>query len=165
MDIYYTIVSFIFGITLGSFYNVVGYRLPREQSLITPSSHCTSCNHKLNIIDLFPVFSFLLLGGKCRYCKQKISWFYAIFEFLTGLLFLGVSVFYFHSSLEWGFLDGFNFMNISFWLFTLIVSCLYIVAMISFLFQFNFYYDTTTIKIHFHIFILPHINSETSIKK
>lgn len=87
MDIYYTIVSFIFGITLGSFYNVVGYRLPREQSLITPSSHCTSCNHKLGIMDLFPVFSFLFLGGKCRYCKQKISWFYPFFEFMTGLLF------------------------------------------------------------------------------
>lgn len=87
MDIYYTIVSFIFGITLGSFYNVVGYRLPREQSLITPSSHCTSCNHKLGILDLFPVFSFLFLGGKCRYCKQKISWFYPLFEFTTGMLF------------------------------------------------------------------------------
>jgi len=87
MDIYYTIVSFIFGITLGSFYNVVGYRLPREQSLISPSSHCTSCNHKLGILDLFPVFSFLFLGGKCRYCKAKISWFYPFFEFMTGLLF------------------------------------------------------------------------------
>lgn len=87
MEIYYTIVSFIFGITLGSFYNVVGYRLPREQSLITPSSHCTSCNHKLGIMDLFPVFSFLFLGGKCRYCKQKISWFYPFFEFMTGVLF------------------------------------------------------------------------------
>lgn len=87
MDIYYTIVSFIFGITLGSFYNVVGYRLPREQSLISPSSHCTSCNHKLGIMDLFPVFSYLFLGAKCRYCKQKISWFYPFFEFMTGLLF------------------------------------------------------------------------------
>lgn len=97
MEIYYTIISFIFGITLGSFYNVVGYRLPREQSLITPSSHCTSCNHKLNIIDLFPVFSFLLLGGKCRYCKQKISWFYPIFELATGILFALAYIVYGHS--------------------------------------------------------------------
>ena len=97
MEIYYTIISFIFGITLGSFYNVVGYRLPREQSLITPSSHCTSCNHKLNIIDLFPVFSFLLLGGKCRYCKQKISWFYPIFELTTGILFALAYIVFGHS--------------------------------------------------------------------
>lgn len=87
MDAYYIIISFIFGITLGSFYNVVGYRLPRGESLVYPSSHCTSCNHKLGVLDLFPVFSFLFLGGKCRYCKQKISWFYPFFEFMTGLLF------------------------------------------------------------------------------
>lgn len=99
MDIYYIIVSFIFGITLGSFYNVVGYRLPREQSLITPSSHCTSCNHKLGIMDLFPVFSFLFLGGKCRYCKQKISWFYPLFEFITGLLF-SISYIVFGATIE-----------------------------------------------------------------
>ena len=99
MEIYYTIVSFIFGITLGSFYNVVGYRLPREQSLITPSSHCTSCNHKLGILDLFPVFSFLFLGGKCRYCKQKISWFYPFFEFMTGVLF-AVSYIIFGATVE-----------------------------------------------------------------
>lgn len=99
MEMYYTIVSFIFGITLGSFYNVVGYRLPREQSLISPSSHCTSCNHKLGILDLFPVFSFLFLGGKCRYCKQKISWFYPFFEFMTGLLF-AISYMVFGSTIE-----------------------------------------------------------------
>ena len=99
MDIYYTIVSFIFGITLGSFYNVVGYRLPREQSLIHPSSHCTSCNHKLGLWDLVPVFSFLFLGRKCRYCKQKISWFYPFFEFMTGLIF-AVSYIIFGSTIE-----------------------------------------------------------------
>ena len=99
MDIYYTIVSFIFGITLGSFYNVVGYRLPREQSLIHPSSHCTSCNHKLGLWDLVPVFSFLFLGRKCRYCKQKISWFYPFFEFMTGLLF-AISYIIFGATIE-----------------------------------------------------------------
>ncbi len=87
MELYYTIVSFFFGIVLGSFYNVVGYRLPRGESLIYPSSHCTNCNHKLGILDLFPIFSYLFLGGKCRYCKEKISLFYPIFEFTTGVLF------------------------------------------------------------------------------
>lgn len=108
MDIYYTIVSFIFGITLGSFYNVVGYRLPREQSLITPSSHCTNCNHKLGILDLFPVFSFLFLGAKCRYCKQKISWFYPFFEFMTGILF-AISYIVFGATIE--FLISITFIS------------------------------------------------------
>lgn len=87
MDLYYTIVSFIFGITLGSFYNVVGYRLPRGESLIYPSSHCTKCNHKLGASELVPIFSYLFLRGKCKNCGEKISPFYAIFEFATGALF------------------------------------------------------------------------------
>ena len=87
MDIYFTIVMFIFGTVLGSFYNVVGYRLPKGQSLIHPSSHCPNCNHKLRAYELIPILSFLFLKGKCSQCKQKISWFYTIFEFLTGVLF------------------------------------------------------------------------------
>ncbi len=88
MEYYYMFVVFIFGIVLGSFYNVVGYRLPRGQSLLFPSSHCTNCNHKLGITELIPVFSFLLQKGRCKKCKNKISWFYPIFEFTTGILFL-----------------------------------------------------------------------------
>ena len=87
MVVYYSIVLFIFGTVLGSFYNVVGYRLPKGQSLVKPSSHCPNCNHKLKPYELVPIFSFLFLGRKCVKCKQKISWFYAIFEFLTGVLF------------------------------------------------------------------------------
>ena len=87
MEILYTIYFFIFGTILGSFYNVVGYRLPRGESLIKPRSHCTNCNHVLTPIELIPILSFLIQGGKCKNCKQKISWFYTIFEFLTGLLF------------------------------------------------------------------------------
>ena len=83
MDIYYCIVLFIFGITLGSFYNVVGYRIPKGESIIYPSSHCTNCNHKLKWYELIPVFSFLFLRGKCSKCHQKISWFYTIFEFFV----------------------------------------------------------------------------------
>jgi leader peptidase (prepilin peptidase)/N-methyltransferase len=78
---------FIFGACFGSFYNVVGYRLPRNMSIIYPSSHCTTCNHKLNIGDLFPIFSYILLKGKCRYCKAKVGIFYPIFETICGILF------------------------------------------------------------------------------
>ena len=88
MDIYYMIVFFMFGAVLGSFYNVVGYRIPKGESLIYPSSHCTNCGHKLRFYELVPIFSFLFLRGKCSKCKQKISWFYTIFEFITAVLFV-----------------------------------------------------------------------------
>lgn len=87
MEIYYTIVLFVFGAVLGSFYNVVGYRLPKGESLLFPSSHCTKCKHKLGASELVPIFSYLFLGGKCKNCGQKISLFYPIFELSSGLLF------------------------------------------------------------------------------
>jgi len=88
MVVYYAIVFFVFGLMFGSFYNVVGYRLPKKESLAFPSSHCPVCNHKLSPLELIPVISFLCLGGKCKACKTKISWYYAFFELLTGLLFM-----------------------------------------------------------------------------
>lgn len=88
MELYYIITFFIFGITLGSFYNVVGYRLPKGESIISPPSHCTNCNHQLTAIELIPIFSYILQGGKCKNCKVKISLFYPFFEFATGALFV-----------------------------------------------------------------------------
>lgn len=87
MVVYYACVFFVFGACFGSFYNVVGYRLPRNMSIIKPSSHCTTCNHPLHIGDLFPILSYSFLRGKCRYCKAKVGIFYPIFECITGLLF------------------------------------------------------------------------------
>ncbi len=81
------LLFFIMGAIFGSFYNVVGYRVPKGESLLYPSSHCTKCNHKLGPLELVPILSFLFLGGKCKKCKDKISWFYPIFEFCSGLLF------------------------------------------------------------------------------
>ena len=92
MTVYYAIVSFIFGAVLGSFYNVVGYRLPRNQSLIKPSSHCTNCNHKLGASELVPILSYVFLGGRCKNCKANISPFYMTFELLTGILFAIASI-------------------------------------------------------------------------
>lgn len=88
MELYYIIVFFIFGLVFGSFFNVVGYRLPKNMSLIKPASHCTNCNHKLKPLELIPVFSYIFQGGKCKKCKQKISIFYPIFELLTASLFV-----------------------------------------------------------------------------
>lgn len=88
MTIYYAIIMFIFGACFGSFYNVVGYRVPRGMSIVKPQSHCTTCNHSLNVLDLFPIISYIFLRGKCRYCKSKVNLFYPLFETITGLLFM-----------------------------------------------------------------------------
>lgn len=87
MEIMYTIFAGIFGLVFGSFYNVVGLRVPKKESIVTPPSHCVSCNRRLTAIDLVPVFSYLFLRGKCRTCGAKVSPIYAITELATGLLF------------------------------------------------------------------------------
>ena len=87
MTPYFSLMFFLIGIVFGSFYNVVAYRLPNGMSLIKPGSHCPNCNHQLSWYELFPIFSFLLLGGKCKKCKEKISIYYPLFELLTGVLF------------------------------------------------------------------------------
>lgn len=88
MDIYFCFVFFVLGTILGSFYNVVGYRLPRGESIIYPPSHCPNCNHQLKPWELIPIVSFILQGGKCTSCHKKISLYYPIFEAVCGLLFM-----------------------------------------------------------------------------
>lgn len=78
----------IYGLVFGSFYNVVIYRLPNGKSLIKPPSTCGYCGHRLRPIELIPVLSYLMQGGKCRECNTKFSMRYAVVELLTGVLFL-----------------------------------------------------------------------------
>lgn len=86
-------VAFILGITIGSFLNAVIYRLPRGLSLLEPKfSICPHCKHQLGVLDLIPLFSFLLLRGRCRYCRETISWRYFGVELLTGGLFVLVTL-------------------------------------------------------------------------
>ncbi len=82
------LLLFVLGTIIGSFLNVCIYRLPRHESVSHPPSHCPNCNTRLKPLDLVPILSQVLLGGKCRYCGQKFSWRYAGIEFLTGVLFL-----------------------------------------------------------------------------
>jgi leader peptidase (prepilin peptidase) / N-methyltransferase len=81
-------ISFIYGIVVGSFLNVCIYRWPEDKSIVSPPSHCPNCNTRLKGLDLVPLFSFLLLGRKCRYCHTPISWRYFGVEFVTGLAFV-----------------------------------------------------------------------------
>lgn len=82
------IFVFILGLLLGSFFNVCIYRIPREESIAYPPSHCTSCGNNLKAVDLFPVLSYAFLEGKCRYCGEKISIKYPLFEILTAIIFV-----------------------------------------------------------------------------
>ena len=88
MEIFYIIAIFIIGTIFGSFYNVVGYRLPKGKSIVSPPSHCPNCQKKLSPIELIPIFSYIFSKGKCRNCKQKITPFYLVFELVTGILFV-----------------------------------------------------------------------------
>ncbi len=82
-----TTIFFIFGSILGSFYNVVIYRLPRKESVVFGSSHCPNCNTPIKPYDLIPILSYFILKGKCRHCKAAFSFRYALIEFVTGGLF------------------------------------------------------------------------------
>ena len=83
---------FVFGAAIGSFLNVVIDRLSNEESVMG-RSHCDHCKHKLGVGDLFPILSFFILGGKCRYCKKKLSWYYPLVEFITGSMFVLIWVY------------------------------------------------------------------------
>jgi leader peptidase (prepilin peptidase) / N-methyltransferase len=80
----------VFGACVGSFLNVVIYRLPRGLSLVHPGSHCPGCNQAIRWYDNIPVLSYLALGGKCRFCKVSISPRYALIESVTAVLFVGL---------------------------------------------------------------------------
>lgn len=88
------IILFIIGIYFGSFFTLATYRLPKKENITHKHSYCPNCNQKLGILDLVPIFSYLFLGGKCRYCKHSIGSRYFLFELLTGIVFVlfGLSI-------------------------------------------------------------------------
>lgn len=92
IDIVYFVFAFVFGSVIGSFLNVVILRTPLHQSIITEPSHCFSCGHRLAWYDMFPVFSWLFLRGRCRYCGAKVSPRYMIIEALCGASYLAAYV-------------------------------------------------------------------------
>jgi len=84
----YIILVIFLGLAAGSFLNVVIYRLHVGKNFLKGRSYCPYCKHPLNAADLVPIFSFILLKGKCRYCQKKISWQYPLVEFSTVLIYL-----------------------------------------------------------------------------
>jgi len=108
-DWFWFLYLFAFGCCIGSFLNVVIYRLPLDKSLVTPPSACPACGKHIRFYDNIPLLSWLALGRKCRHCKAPISARYFIIELLTGLVFLGLFILYFRTELREGlrpFLSG-----------------------------------------------------------
>ena len=83
----YIILFFILGTILGSFYMVVAERIPKGESIVTPSSHCDKCKHSLTPIELIPIFSYIIQGGRCKVCRTKIPVLYPLYELICGILF------------------------------------------------------------------------------
>jgi len=127
MQIIFSLFIFIFGLLVGSFLNCVIYRLEQEKSFLKGRSYCPHCKHTLSVRDLIPVFSYLLLRGRCRYCKGKISWQYPAVEIATGAMFLLISNFQFPISNE---ILIFNFQTLVNLLFLFSISSFLIIIFV-----------------------------------
>lgn len=82
------VIIFVLGLIIGSFVNVLIYRVPGHKSIVSPPSACTSCGKRLTALDLVPVFSYIFLKGKCRHCGERISPRYPLIELLTAVVFV-----------------------------------------------------------------------------
>lgn len=83
MNLFFWTLYILLSLFIGSFLNVVALRVPNKESIIYPPSHCPVCQHRLTALDLIPVFSYIGLKGKCRYCGEKISIIYPFGELMT----------------------------------------------------------------------------------
>ena len=88
MDYILYILIFCIGTVFGSFFTLAVYRIPLKQDITHTRSYCPNCNHKLTFLDMIPILSYVCLGGKCRYCKQKIRPRYLLLEVLSGIVFV-----------------------------------------------------------------------------
>jgi leader peptidase (prepilin peptidase)/N-methyltransferase len=118
MEVFFAIFVFLFGLLIGSFLNVCIYRIPKKQSIVFGRSHCTVCSKEIKDYDLIPVLSFIILGGKCRNCKAKISIKYPLVELLNAVLYLTLFIFF-----------GFS---IDFFLYCALTSILIIISFIDY---------------------------------
>ena len=112
------ILVIILGLVIGSFLNVCIYRIPREESISYPPSHCGNCGHNLHPVDLIPIISYVFLKGKCRYCKEKISIRYPMIEGLNCILYLVIYMKY-----------GFMIYTVEF---CILISLLIVISMIDY---------------------------------
>lgn len=88
LNIFITFCMFVIGSLFGSFFSLATYRLPRHQDIIATRSYCPNCKHRLGFFDLIPVLSYMIRGGKCKYCSDKISLRYFLLETVNGVVFV-----------------------------------------------------------------------------
>lgn len=88
MEVFIYFLAFIMGSFLGSFCTLAVYRIPLKQDITHERSYCPNCNHSLGALDLIPIFSYIFLGGKCRYCKEKVRIRYLLLEIFFGLTYM-----------------------------------------------------------------------------
>ena len=88
MNIIFYVIIFAMGCVFGSFFTLATYRIPLNQNITHELSYCPKCNHKLAFLDMIPIFSYIFLRGKCRYCGNKIGPRYFIMEILSGIAFI-----------------------------------------------------------------------------
>ena len=88
MDYILYLLIFCIGTVFGSFFTLAVYRIPLRQDITHTRSYCPKCNHKLSFLDMIPIFSYIFLGGKCRYCKEKIRIRYLLLEIMSGVVFV-----------------------------------------------------------------------------
>ena len=126
------IITFLYGVVIGSFVNVCIYRIPLKENIVKTRSHCMSCGHVLEWYELIPLFSYLGLRGKCRKCKAHISVQYPLIEGLNGVLYVLILVI--------------NGVNVDSLLYCLLVSALIALSVID--------WRTYEIPVGINIFIL-----------
>lgn len=132
VELLFYILIFLFGIVIGSFLNVCIYRIPNHEDIVKTRSHCMSCGYQLKWYDMFPVFSYLFLRGRCRKCHAKLSMQYPLIEAANGILY--VMIMWIHG------------MTITSVLYCLLVSALLVISVIDF--------RTFEIPLGINIFIL-----------
>lgn len=130
--ILFYIIIFLFGIVIGSFLNVCIYRIPKHEDIVKVRSHCMACGYQLAWYDMFPVFSYLFLGGKCRKCGEKLSVQYPLIEAANGILYVLIVCV--------------NGVNVDSLLYCLLTSALLVLSVIDF--------RTYEIPIGINVFIL-----------
>lgn len=124
----YLFLIFTVGLLIGSFLNVVIFRLENGEKIVNDRSRCLHCKHTLSWQDLIPVLSFIFLKGKCRYCKNKISWQYPIVEIATGILF--IAIFNPESSGQYSIFNQYLIFNIQYLLFWLYIIATFIIIFV-----------------------------------
>jgi leader peptidase (prepilin peptidase)/N-methyltransferase len=118
----FLVLFFVFGTIIGSFLNSVIFRTQKGESFLKGRSYCPKCKHTLSFFDLIPIFSFIFLKGRCRYCQERISWQYPLVEIATGMIFL-FTFYNFQNSLN-------TFYNLFYFILVLVIFCFLILIFV-----------------------------------